>query len=418
MSTIRLLLSLFLLAEHADRASAQWVRTSEAGIYSCSSMTVVGQNIYVGARNGIFRSSDGGVHWDQLNSGLSFGPQGDLVAFAVDAATIFVGGLDAGVYRMTDGGSTWIPVNTTLTNRWVQALVLNRIEGVGTELCAGTAGGGVFRSTNGGGLWIHLSDSGLTNKSVQALAASDTNLFAGTSTGIFLFSRGSSRWTQVDSNLTNPNTTSLLLSPVGEALGGTDPMFLFAGTFGGGVFWSADQGATWNPGSPGNLYVTSLLLHERNLFAGAASGVHLSTDRGRTWVNTGLQNNYVRSVCVSGSYVYAGTSLNDVWRRPLSEITTSVRAPDEMPDQFTLFQNYPNPFNPNTTIKFGLPKSSDVRLSVFDMLGREVSALVNERRTAGVHEVRFDASGLSSGVYFYRLQAGSFVETKKLLLLR
>jgi hypothetical protein len=88
------------------------------------------------------------------------------------------------------------------------------------------------------------------------------------------------------------------------------------------------------------------------------------------------------------------------------------------PKDYALSQNYPNPFNPSTNIKFELPKSSDVKLSVYDVLGREVSVLVNERRNAGVHEVKFDAAGLSSGVYFYRMQAGSFVVTKKLLLIR
>jgi hypothetical protein len=98
-----------------------------------------------------------------------------------------------------------------------------------------------------------------------------------------------------------------------------------------------------------------------------------------------------------------------------------------------LYQNYPNPFNPNTTIKYELPRSSVVKLSVYDLLGREVSLLVNERRDAGFHEVKFDASGLSSGVYFYRLHvrpldsaigrdsksgAGDFVQTRKLLLLK
>jgi hypothetical protein len=90
----------------------------------------------------------------------------------------------------------------------------------------------------------------------------------------------------------------------------------------------------------------------------------------------------------------------------------------KVPVEFVLEQNYPNPFNPTTTIKFELPKSSQVRLSVYDMLGREVSLLVNEKREAGVHEVKFDASKLASGVYFYRMQAGDFVLTRKLLLLR
>jgi hypothetical protein len=83
-----------------------------------------------------------------------------------------------------------------------------------------------------------------------------------------------------------------------------------------------------------------------------------------------------------------------------------------------LKQNYPNPFNPNTTIRYEMQKSTEVRLSVYDLLGREVTVLVNERRDARVHEVKFDGSNLASGVYFYRLQAGDFVQTRKLLLLK
>jgi hypothetical protein len=80
-------------------------------------------------------------------------------------------------------------------------------------------------------------------------------------------------------------------------------------------------------------------------------------------------------------------------------------------------QNYPNPFNPTTTMKYELPKSSVVTLGVFDMLGREVSVLVNERMDAGFHEVKFDGSNLVRGVYFYRLRAGDFVTTKRLTVL-
>jgi len=90
----------------------------------------------------------------------------------------------------------------------------------------------------------------------------------------------------------------------------------------------------------------------------------------------------------------------------------------EIPRQFGLKQNYPNPFNPSTTIKYELPKSSLVTLTVYDLLGREVSVLVNERRDAGVHEVKFEGSSLASGVYFYRLQAGDFVQSRKLMILK
>jgi hypothetical protein len=89
-----------------------------------------------------------------------------------------------------------------------------------------------------------------------------------------------------------------------------------------------------------------------------------------------------------------------------------------MPTAYALTQNYPNPFNPSTTITYELPKTTVVKLSVYDVLGREVSVLVNEKRDAGVHNVKFDAAGLASGVYFYRLQAESYLDTKKLVLVR
>ena len=85
---------------------------------------------------------------------------------------------------------------------------------------------------------------------------------------------------------------------------------------------------------------------------------------------------------------------------------------------FVLWQNYPNPFNPTTVIRYRVGAASDVRLTLFDQLGREVAALVSGRKAPGSYEVRFDASGLASGVYLCRLRAGDFVQTRKLLFLR
>lgn len=89
-----------------------------------------------------------------------------------------------------------------------------------------------------------------------------------------------------------------------------------------------------------------------------------------------------------------------------------------VPDLFVLQQNYPNPFNPSTRIQFAVPRQSHVSLTVFNTLGQQVATLVNGEIEAGHHEVKFDATGLASGVYFYKLQAGSFVDAKKLLLVR
>lgn len=88
------------------------------------------------------------------------------------------------------------------------------------------------------------------------------------------------------------------------------------------------------------------------------------------------------------------------------------------PDSYNLTQNYPNPFNPVTTIQYSIPQRSNVTLKVYDIIGNEVATLVNEEKERGVFSVRFDASNLASGIYFYRLQAGSFVETKKMILLK
>jgi hypothetical protein len=99
---------------------------------------------------------------------------------------------------------------------------------------------------------------------------------------------------------------------------------------------------------------------------------------------------------------------------------TDVNEPagDDLPSGFTLRQNYPNPFNPSTTIRYGLPHRSQVSLVVYNTLGQFVSELVRGEQEAGYHEAKFNAWGLSSGVYFCRLQAGDFVQIRKLLLLR
>ena len=89
-----------------------------------------------------------------------------------------------------------------------------------------------------------------------------------------------------------------------------------------------------------------------------------------------------------------------------------------IPTEFELRQNYPNPFNPSTTIQYGLPQRSRVTLTVFNTPGQQVATLVNAYQEAGYHDVRFDASGLASGVYFYRLRAGDCVATKRLIVVR
>jgi hypothetical protein len=85
---------------------------------------------------------------------------------------------------------------------------------------------------------------------------------------------------------------------------------------------------------------------------------------------------------------------------------------------FVLFQNYPNPFNPSTTIRFNLPEASVVKLTIFNILGQKIRTLVNELRESGVNSINFDASDLNSGIYIYKIEAGNFVQTRKMTLLK
>jgi hypothetical protein len=117
------------------------------------------------------------------------------------------------------------------------------------------------------------------------------------------------------------------------------------------------------------------------------------------------------TITVNGTFSGSGT---------FCSAPAAVESEDEArtPKEFGLAQNYPNPFNPLTTIRYGLPSRSHVTLTVFNTLGQQVAILQNGEQDSGYHEVRFDGANLPSGVYFYRMQAGSFVETKRLLLLR
>jgi hypothetical protein len=103
-------------------------------------------------------------------------------------------------------------------------------------------------------------------------------------------------------------------------------------------------------------------------------------------------------------------------------VTTTPVDVDELYGQIPLTvamsQNYPNPFNPTTKIRYSIPQSSKVLIKIFDVLSNEIETLVNEEKQAGTYEINWYAEGLPSGVYFYRLQAGSFVETKKMLLMK
>ena len=123
------------------------------------------------------------------------------------------------------------------------------------------------------------------------------------------------------------------------------------------------------------------------------------------------------SLAVLGANLFSGTD-KGVWKRPLTEVIGIQSVSTEIHSEFSLSQNYPNPFNPVTNIKFQMPNSGPVKITVFDIAGREVAELVNQNLSAGTYNVDFDASHLSSGAYFYRLQTKDFTSVKKMILIK
>ena len=117
----------------------------------------------------------------------------------------------------------------------------------------------------------------------------------------------------------------------------------------------------------------------------------------------------------SGKYSYR---LKQIDNNGSFEYSKTIKIDLGLPDKFELSQNYPNPFNPTTTISFSLPESGNVKLTLYNLIGQEIGTTVNEYKESGIHTINFDGSELNSGIYIYKLQAGSFVETKKMILMK
>jgi len=230
----------------------------------------------------------------------------------------------------------------------------------------------LFRTTNGGITW-EVRRTGVRLRNLAVDPNNPNILYADSSSrGTVKSTNAGLTWSLVDSVssrdiFVNPNNSS----------------FIYTATFGYGIRRSTNGGATWNNYNNGLPYLSTFM---------------------------------VRSATSAAHTLFCTTFGASIYR--VDETITSVANETLLPANFVLNQNYPNPFNPTTTISFSLPSKSFAKLKVFDVLGREVAALLSEELAAGTYSKQWDASGLPSGVYFYRIQAGSFIETRKLILLK
>jgi len=182
--------------------------------------------------------------------------------------------------------------------------------------------------------------------------------------------------------------------------------------FDGKIFWGEGAGLLKaNPDGTG----IDTLVNAADTYGLAIDGTH-----GRVYWSDYTYNNLKR-VDIDGTNEMDVMGNVGTLRDVATDYSPSILSVDPqagVPSAYGLLQNYPNPFNPSTTIKYELPQRLHVTLSLYNTLGQKVMALVDEAVEAGYHEVQFDAEGLASGVYLYRLQAGDFVSTKKLVILK
>jgi photosystem II stability/assembly factor-like uncharacterized protein len=389
-----------------------------------SGITSESMSALAGTATRVFSAAYGGLHLTTDNGDTWSTPP--ILAGKVTTAVETSGGITFagtsydGPYLSTDDGESWGAaaggLNTTNARR------------MGAFACDSSAWyagtwGGVYRSTNNGGLWTAASN-GLSDTTVTALCAANGRVFAGTRTALYLSTNGGALWTVLTNGLPAQKVSSIVnlqgIVMVAYALGGSPS-----------VYKSTDNGLSWSPvsnGLSGGAVIQHLCVYGNDIFGGTLSnGVWLSTDAGENWedISAGLNGPALKvaALTTSGGFLYVGAIKGGIWSRPLSQVVSvDDRGSGTAVEGFHLAQNYPNPFNPTTTIAYTIPDQAGtmqaMSLQVFDLLGRQVATLVNGPVTPGAHSVVFDASALSSGVYFYRLHAGSFTEVKTLMLIK
>lgn len=387
-----------------DSASAGWV---QCGVYPPHVTSLGIDNsgkILVGTDNGIYERIPGSRFWQKLQVGVG---QATVyqIQYAAQNRTLYAATSD-GLYSLGQGSPAW----KTVTSEWTYSF----LETPG-QYYVGTSGGIMSTIYGLEGNWSSVQTIGLPLTHIYSLArASSGVLYAGTQGAGIFSSIDGEFWTQI--GLSSP----LIFQTVKTIKISSDEM-VFAGTDTSGAYCSDDSGANWKriTSITGKRITCFLLSDSAGYYAGTSdSGVFVSTDRGLTWrpADNGLSQLKVNSISIDGQgLVYAGT---DSGLFVSHGIETGILTNPATASSFSLSQNYPNPFNPSTVIRFVVPGSRFVSLRIYDVLGRLVKTLVNKVESPGSYEVTFDAASLASGVYFYRLTAGGYVKTRKMVLIR
>jgi photosystem II stability/assembly factor-like uncharacterized protein len=331
------------------------------------------------------KTTNGGIYWSLQNTGIGTAL---LTVFFIDNNTGFVGGKYNYVAKTTNGGNNWIYKPGALGQEFNDIYFID----ANTGFIIGNSNT-INKTTNGGDNWIQLNYGSPYNyTSIH---------FLNNSTGYICTQTSSD--SSIVYKTTNTGENWIYLSNIPTVLSSIFFPNLNTGYTTGGkkIFKTSNGGLNWTSQMPdsnanSNWRTVCFINDNTGFIAGAHGLIMKTTDGGNVFINN-ISNN--------------------------------------IPNKFYLFQNYPNPFNPVTKIRFEIP--SDIKsqtqdgyfplrrgvggmttLKIFDMLGREVTTLVNEQLAPGTYEVTFDGSNIASGIYYYKLKAGDYIETKKMLIIK
>jgi len=320
----------------------------------------------IGGSNTFLKTTNGGVNWVLLTV-PNMTSTNDLDF--TDNNTGYVCGAEGDVSRTTNGGVSWTKFDITSSD-----LVTIKVFDAATVIAAGVSGS-VFKTTNSGANWVQQTTG--TNNFVSSIVFTDNNngyfTTLGLTEAVFRTTNGGTNWTEV----TSPGNTSGL-----NGLSMVNSSTVYGAGPDGVIRRTTNSGSTWETQPSGD---TTSFLRGITMVDGSIGYIVGNNGRILKTVNGGIG---------------------------IQQISTNV------PEGFKLSQNYPNPFNPVTNITFSVPKTSEVKLTVYDAAGKQTAALFNGRLSAGTYNYDFDAAHLASGIYFYTLEAESFIETKKMVLVK
>jgi hypothetical protein len=394
--------------------SAQWTQiNSNLGSVNVTGLARIGTTIYASTSDkGIFSSTNNGASWSAYSGNDTL-------------PNLNVNGLDSdvmsgnGMFIYTTNGmasvQTTVPLNVppfiqTLSNK--NLMLYRQYQSPSRRRIVGTKSAGIFY-TDDDATWIAATGIPAgASKNIRGFICEDITVLAlaGTENGAFISTDRGASWTAANTGL------------AGAALKINNLFSIFALT-GNGLYYASLKAFTgWGPVVATGDYRTCAadVSTMKYYFFGnnVGTSINLQTMAIGTIPLTGISGGAITTALFYGTNIFVGTETGGVFRAQVSALVTGVNENTELPNEFHLSQNYPNPFNPSTTISFSIPSQSYVSLKVFDALGREVSVLVSQELTAGTYSHQWTSTGLPSGVYFYRLQAGNFSESRKLVLVK